>query len=280
MTVLDMLANWPGWDKKTAEELMASPAWAMTVRYGDEEMRLKFSSAPPRDVIGLRIAFDGEEHFLGLGNRETFPDLNILWHEKKRLPDALVLALIEKECGYLLQLLENAVRRQLKVIGLADPEERADAQGFEVTDAGGRIVASFSMTLSHMVKTSFGDVSNIDVSHPDIRAMEMSAQIQYASFMLNESDAAGIASGDYLLLPEASDPAGAKWLPQGAPDDGRFHVLADTPATLTFGELADGALPPVPEPARLLLVRNGKKIAAGSFSLLAGRPAFATEEVL
>ncbi len=280
MTALDLLANWPGWDKKTADEILASPAWAMQVRYGDSEMRLRHTTTAPRDVIALRIAFDGEEHFLGLGNRETFPDLNALWHEKKRLPDSLILALVEKECGNLLQLLENAVRRQLSVIGLADPAERPTAQGFEVVDAAGNIVAFFSLTLSHMVKTAFGDVTNIDTSHPDICAMEMLADIQYAVFRLNDADAKGLASGDALLLPEATNLLGAKWLPQGAPKDGHFHVLAEMPGTLTFGALAEGSLPAIPEPIRLKLVRDGKTLAVGSFASVGGQQAFAIEEVL
>lgn len=279
-TPSDMLANWPGWDRKTADELIASPAWAMRVRWGDAEMRMRFAEDAPRDVIGLRIAFDGEEHFLGLGNRASFPDLNALWAEKKRLPDALVLALVEKECGNLLQLLENAVRAQLTVIGLADPEARASARGFEVTDAKGTRVAFFSMTVSPLVKEAFGDVSHIDTSHPEIRALEMPAAAEYASFLLNDAEAAGLAPGDCLLLPEAEGPAPGRWIPQGVPADGRFHVVADAPGTLAFGALADGVLPEVPPPGRLALVRDGKTLAVGSFCRLGIRPAFAVEEVL
>lgn len=280
MTPSDMLANWPGWEHKTADELIACPAWAMSVRWGDAETRLRFSKEAPRDVIGLRIAFDGEEHFLGLGNRETFPDLNALWTEKKRLPDALILALVEKECGDLLQMLENAVRAQLTVIGLADPAGRADARGFEVTDAKGRILAFFSMTVSPLVQEIFGDVAHIDTAHPTIRALEMPAVAEYASFLLGGDEAAGIAPGDCLLLPEADGPAAGKWLPQGVPADGRFHVVADAPGTLTFGALADGVLPSVPPPERLALVRDGKTLAVGSFCRLGIQPAFAVEEVL
>ncbi len=280
MTPSDMLANWPGWETKTAEELIASPAWAMTVRWGDEEMRLRFSKTAPRDVIGLRIAFDGEEHFLGLGNRETFPDLNILWNEKKRLPDALILALIEKECGPLLQLLENAVRAQLSVIGLAEPEARAGTQGFEVVNAKGKIVAFFSMNVSRLILDAFGDIANIDTTHPEIRALEMPAMAQYATFLLNEEEAAGLATGDCLLLPEVANPAAAKWLPQGVPSDGRFYIVADAPGVLTFGHLVDGVLPTIPKPDRLMLMRDGKTVAVGSFCTLGAQPAFAVEEVL
>ncbi len=280
MNLIDMLANWPGWNQKTPQEILDSPAWAMKVRWDDTEMILRCSKEAPRDVIGIRIAFDGEEHFLGLGNRETFPDLNILWTEKKNLPDALILALIEKECGALLQLLENAVRCQLTVLGLASPEERAGTQGFEVVDARGQIVAFFSMTVSRMVTLNFGDVAHVDTTHPEIRALEMPAFIQYATFRLNDDEAATIASGDCLLLPEAKDPSTAKWLMLHVPADDAFYVLADQPAAITFGEMVDGNLPTLPPPTRLSLVRNGKTLAVGSFCHLGEQPAFAIEEVL
>ncbi len=280
MTLIDMLANWPGWDKKTPDAIMASPAWAMKVRWNDDEMTLRCSKEAPRDVIGIRIAFDGEEHFLGLGNRTTFPDLNTLWTEKKNLPDALILALIEKECGALLQLLENAVRGQLTVLGLASPEERAGTQGFEVVDAHGQIVAFFSMNVSRLITINFGDVAHIDTSHPEIRALEMPAFVQYARFLLNDDEAAAIASGDCLLLPETNDSSTTKWLMQSVPADDAFYVLADQTSALTFGEMADGNLPAFPPPKRLTLVRNGKTIAVGSFCYLGLQPAFAIEEVL
>lgn len=280
MTALDMLANWPGWDRKTADELLASPAWSMIVRYGDAEMRMRRSGTAPRDVIGLRISLDGEEHFLGIGDREAFPDLNMLWSEKKRLPDALVLALVEKECGNLLQLLENAIRRQLKVIGLADVGERMQAQGFEVVDTNGKVVLFFSLTLSSMVKEALGDVANIDTAHSEIRALEMPAIVSYASFSLNEEEAKGIATGDYLLLPETKNLAGAKWLLNEVPKDGRFYVIADRDEAIQFGALADGVLPPLPKPERLALVRDNKRIAVGSFVQIGRENAFAIEEVL
>lgn len=281
MTAIDMLANWPGWETKTPEDFLTSPAWSMMVRYGDDEMRLRLTSNPPRDVIGLRIAFDGEEHFLGLGNREIFPDLSALWNEKRRLPDALLLALIEKECGNLLQLLENAVRSQLTVIGLAKPEARDGAQGFEVVSAkGNKLLLTFSLSLSHRVKSVFGDVAHIDTAHPEIRALEMPSLIQYAAFELNEDEAAALTPGDYLLLPETTNLASARWLPQGIPNDGRYYVLAAEPAPLTFGNLTDGALPPIPEPDQLVLARNGRTLAAGHFCMLGRQRAFALEEIL
>lgn len=280
MTVLDLLANWPSWNKKTPEEILASPAWAMVVRYGDEEMRLRRCDTAPRDVIGLRISFDDEEHFLGLGKREQYPDLSLLWYEKKRLPDALILALIEKECCNLLQLLENGVRRQLKIIGLASPDERMDAQGFEVVDKKGNVVAFFSLSLSHMVKVAFGDIANVDVTHPLIRDMELPTKLQYASFVLGDDDVENLAAGDYLMLPERKNPVAAKWLPTGAPKDGRLYVLADEPYSLKFSNFADGMLPPIPEPNRLVLVKDDRVLAYGTIAKFGLEAAFAIEEVL
>ena len=120
MNTMDFLAKWPGWSNKTPAELLSSPAWAMRVRWGDDEVLLRISDNRPRDIVALKIALDGEEHFLGIGQRDAFPDLSALWSRKDEIPQTLVLALVEKECGKLLQLIENAVRRQLTVIGLTD----------------------------------------------------------------------------------------------------------------------------------------------------------------
>ena len=139
MNEMQLLQRWPGWAGRTPREIMDSPAWSMRTRWGDDETRLRFSDNRPRDVLGLKIAFDDEEHFLGIGEREAFPDLAALWDRKSDLPGTLMLALVEKECGKLLQLLENAVRRQLRVIGLAEASEREGTRGMEVVGEGGGI---------------------------------------------------------------------------------------------------------------------------------------------
>ena len=157
MNEMHILSSWPGWAEKSSEDLLQHEAWSMRVRWGDEEARLRLSDNRPRDVIALEITFDDEPHFLGIGERETFPDLYKLWDRKNEIPQNLVLALIEKECGKLLQLLENSVRRQLKIVGFVDFSRRAGTRGFEVVGLDGRIIASFALDVSPVVLESFGD---------------------------------------------------------------------------------------------------------------------------
>ena len=149
MNAFDILKIWPGISEASVEDIFAHPAWAMPCLWGDERCVLRKAAAKPRDIIGLAIELDDDAHFLGLGNRESFPDLHDLWLRKAELPSALILALVEKECGELLQLIENAVRRQVRVVGLDDPEKRASALAFEViSTVDGRITSSFNKLVS------------------------------------------------------------------------------------------------------------------------------------
>ena len=82
MNEMHILSSWPGWAEKTPEDLLRHEAWSMRVRWGDDEARLRFSDNRPRDVLALKIAFDDEEHFLGIGERETFADpFNLSQHQ-------------------------------------------------------------------------------------------------------------------------------------------------------------------------------------------------------
>lgn len=278
MNEMDLLARWPGWDAKTPRELMESAAWAMRVRWGDDEARLRFSDNRPRDVIGLEIAFDDEKHFLGIGERAAFPDLAALWDRKNDIPRNLVLALVEKECGRLLQLLENAVRRELKVIGLADPDGRAGTRGFEVVGTDGGIIASFALEVSPLVVEAFGDISAIDTSHVSIRSMTRPAVVEYAVFGLGP-ESATIEPGDYLLAPELESSAGAKWCTENAPDDGKFRLRAPSPEPIVFSSFADDEMPAIPDPDALELYHGSKRVAAGRAARLGEQSAFAVEEV-
>lgn len=278
MNEMQLLQRWPGWAGRTPREIMDSPAWSMRTRWGDDETRLRFSDNRPRDVLGLKIAFDDEEHFLGIGEREAFPDLAALWDRKSDLPGTLMLALVEKECGKLLQLLENAVRRQLKVIGLADPSEREGSRGMEVVGADGRIIASFALEISPLVTEAFGDISAIDASHPAICSMTRPAFAEYAVFSLG-ADSSAVASGDYLLAPELDSPAAAKWCVDAGEDDGKYRLRSVSPVEVAFAAFADGFMPEIPAPGALDLYCGPKKIASGRVVRLGMQSAFAVEEV-
>ena len=278
MNEMHILSSWPGWAEKSSEDLLQHEAWSMRVRWGDEEARLRLSDNRPRDVIALEITFDDEPHFLGIGERETFPDLYKLWDRKNEIPQNLVLALIEKECGKLLQLLENSVRRQLKIVGFVDFSRRAGTRGFEVVGLDGRIIASFALDVSPVVLESFGDISAIDTSHPSIRSMVRPASVEYAAFSLG-ADSSNIESGDYLLAPELDNPAAAKWCVENPSDDGKFHLRSAANSAISFASFVDSALPPPPEPELLELFFGSKSIATGRISRLGAQVAFAVEEV-
>lgn len=278
MNEIQILSSWPGWAEKRPEELLEHEAWSMRVRWGDEEARLRLTGNRPRDVIALEIAFDGEAHFLGIGERSTFPDLSALWDRKSDVPQNLVLALVEKECGKLLQLLENSVRRQLKITGIADASERAGARGFEVVGLDGRIIAAFALDVTPAVLEAFGDISAIDTAHASVRSMARSAVAEYAVFSLG-SDPDEIESGDYLLAPELDNPAAAKWCVENPPDDGRYRLRASASEMVPFAAFVDGAMPPVPAPEALELFFGSKHVASGRASRLGAQAAFAAEEV-
>lgn len=279
MNDLELLTRWPGWDKKSPEALLAEPSWALRTRWGDDEVRLRLTDNRPRDVIALKIAFDDEEHFLGLGCREAFPDLATLWERKQDIPQTLVLALIERECGKLFQLLENTVRRQLRVIGLTDVAERDGTRGFEIVTKKGTIIADFALTLSDMVIEAFGDISAIDTTHADIRSMTRPATAEYAVFSLSE-ESANLEAGDYLLMPELENLMTARWSMEAPAADGKFHVRAARQTNLSFGELADNALPEIPQPTELELFSGAKLVATGRYDRLGEQAALAIEEVL
>ena len=280
MSAFDILKSWPGISDASAEELFAHPAWAMPCQWSDERCILRRAAAKPRDVIGIAVTLDDDPHFLGLANRETFPDLHDLWERKAELPSALILALIEKECGDLLQMIENVARRQVGVTGLDDPEKRSGAIAFEVISlADGSIRASFVLDMKPSMARTFGQLRFLDVSHESLREMARPARAVYATFDLPPEDAAGIATGDYLMLPEVESGAGGEWKCT-FPDDGRYRVVSRDDTELTFAALADGNVPPLPAPCELELRRGDEVVARGRFKELCSRPAFVVEEVL
>jgi hypothetical protein len=280
MNAFDVLKTWPGMSEASAEELFAHPAWAMPCQWGDEKCVLRRAAAKPRDVIGLSITLDDDAHFLGLGNRESFPDLHNLWSRKTGLPNALVLALVEKECGDLLQLIENVARRQVRVIGLDDPEKRAGALAFDVISlSDGSIKASCVFDVKPSTARTFGQLRFLDVSHESLRTMERPARAVYSVFDLPESDVAGLAPGDCLMLPELEAGVSGEWR-CSIPEDGRIRAVSAGETMISFASVADGALPPLPAPSALELYRGQEVVARGRFGALCSKPAFVIEEVL
>ncbi len=280
MNALDMLKTWPGLCEATAEEIFAHPAWAVPCQWGDERCCLRRAAAKPRDVIGISITLDDDAHFLGLANCENFPDLSELWYQKKELPPNLVLALVEKECGALLQMIENLARRQVRVIGLDDVEKRASALAFEVVSLmDGSLRATFVLDIRPSMVRTFGQLRFLNVRHEAIRLMERDARWVYALFDLTESDISNLSVGDYLMLPELDENVAGEWICE-IPHDNHLRVIARDVQLISFAAFVDETMPSMPTPMALELYRGNTLIARGRYGKLCNRATFILEEVL
>ena len=286
----EILASLPGWADATPAKLLAHPAWTLPCRFGEEPASMRLDAIRPADTLDVLVRFENEEHVLGLSDSPAFPELHAVWASKSEMPEPVLLALMEKECGGLFQLLENAVRRQLTVVGLAH-EPRAEGESLAArVSAGGSDVAVFTLTNSRMVTGALGLLRNIDVAHPSIRSMQLPGELEFAVFALSSSDAP--STGDALLLPEidlsaASAPVrlivAGRFVAQaetgltGWADDGRWRVVRAERVSISFGDLADfadGTTQWAGSPAlsslgkttpelALSLVRNGLTVASG-----------------
>ena len=139
------VASLPG----TPDAILDSPAFAMPCRLGEETAMLRPAQVAPSeaDTLALEIAFGDEPHTLHLARSPRFAQLDKLWDSRADVPEPILLALVERECGPLFQLLENAVRKQLRLTGLRNVSRdvsRRDAEGAEAQ----RAASSFSMAIS------------------------------------------------------------------------------------------------------------------------------------
>lgn len=268
MDAFELLRKWPTWEKANAATVLASPAWRMPVKFDGRDAKLRIDASPePSDAVRLRVMFDGEHHVLDIFDSEAFPDLHMLWSKRDALPQEIVLALVEKECGPLLQLMEDVTRKQLSVDGLGSDNPAWPSKTFVLEDGGSRI--SFALDLSPTMEIMLGRLDLLDPAHESIRSLERSAEAEYAAVSLSDEDFASLAPGDFVLLPDGAEP---RWTVE-KPLDGQVHVLGPEVASLTFAQMADDALPPVPESGAFSLVRFGEKFATGTRSQVGDRPA-------
>lgn len=294
MKPLDILSSLPAAAAAPPARILDSPAFAMPCRFGDEPALLRPAAVRPADTLDLAILFGEEPHVLGLARSPRFPELDAVWDSRGDVPAPLLLALAEKECGPLFQLLENAVRRQLRLTGLA--EAAVPGSAALALEAAG---IPFVLTRTPAIESAFGGhLRNLDLSHPAVRDLALSAETEYAAFALPAADLAALAPGDALLVPEigtvpprlivdgrfAVDAGGVSPFT----DDGRCRVVASEVRSVALGGLFDaaedaGAVPGLlpaapgsgPVPLRLLL--SGRTVAHGRLDRLGDQPAFVVE---
>ena len=285
MKPLEILVAIPKWAKATPDQVLDSPAFAMPCRLGEEQVSLRLGAVQPSDTLDLAILFGDEQHSLRLARSTRFPELDKVWDSRADMPEPILLALVEKECGPLLQMLENAVRRQLRLVGLAASVADAQTLSVQVND----IV--FSLTRSETVTAAFGILRHLDLASPALRAATFAAETEFAAFALAPSDLSSLSVGDALLVPEVGsvpprlvvdgrfvvDESGV------APfaDDGRCRVVAAEIRNVSLGELFDAAENPRrvegEAPGQLRLTQGGKTVAYGRLDRLGEQPAFVVE---
>ena len=288
MKTHEILSMLPQWADAAPETLLDSPAWAMPCRLGDDSATLRRADVTPCDTLDLAGLLDGERHVLSIADSPRFADIHALWPSRAEVPEPILLALVEKECGPLLQLVENAVRRQLKIEGLVS-ESIPDARTVfaQVNDV------VFGLTRSQMVEAAFGQLRFIDCSHQAVRDAVLPCETELAAFTLPAAELASLAVGDALLLPEVGT-VPPRLVVDGRfvvdengvipfKDDGRLRVVGAETRTVTLGELFDRAESPAPEksavPAQIRLVATGKTVAHGRLDRLASHPAFIVESL-
>jgi len=290
----EILAQLPECAKASAEAILASPAWTMPCRMGEASCTMRLDAERPADTLDLSIRLEGEDHVLSIADSETFPELHAVWAARADMPEPVLLALVEKDCGPLLQLVENAAHRQLSVQGLAKEPAGDDALAARV-DADGKTLAVFKLTSSPALVSALGVLRFIDVGNPAVRDSVLSAEVEYATFALSAADLEALSPGDNLLLPEVgtvdprvivdgrfavTDSGVNPWV-----DDGLLRVVRAEPLSMSVGDLMDAAnggraAEPVPAPETALkLTRMGKTVATGRFGKLASQNAFAVDAV-
>ena len=295
MKSLEILQALPKWAKARPEQVLDSPAFAMPCRLGDASATLRREVFEATDTLDLAVLFGNEPHTLRLARAARFAELDKIWESRADVPEPILLALAERDCGTLFQLLENVVRRQFKIVSIAAAPSGGDESpscGFRIEDI------FFSLSRSDTVVAALGNVRHLELSHPSLRAETLPAETEYAAFALPSVDLAALAVGDALLLPEiGSVPArlavDGRFVVDGngvSPfmDEGRCRVVAIEPRTVTLGELFDAAegsaaegtlvkvgVPPAQTSLRLVL--SGREIARGRLDRLGDQNAFVVE---
>ena len=261
--------------------------YVLACRIGEKQETLRLDAVEAADTLDLSICFGDEPHILRLSRSPRFNELDKVWDCRADVPEPILLALVEKDCGELFQMLENAVRRQLRLAGLASGEDGSGAQMLfaQVADV------TFALTRSDAVVSAFGSLRNLDLSHPSLRGETLSAETEYAAFALSAANLSSLAVGDALLLPEIGS-VSPRIVVDGrfviddrgvSPffDDGRCRVLAAEPRVVALGELFDAAESPhgVEGAAanQLRLVQGGKTLANGRLDVVGDQHAFIVE---
>ena len=271
MDALDLLREWPSWRKAGAGKILSSPAWRLDVLYDDRAGVLRTAGGDAsEDRLWLEVKLEDERHILGVSDSAAFSELYRVWALREKLPPEVRMALVERDCAPLFQMLEDALRRQFSVVGFAEGPGEAHVRPFEVALADEEQPIAFALDFSPAMEIDFGRLENLDTSHPSIREMTREVEAEYAQIPLVGETPPEIAAGDLLLRPEGAEP---RWVTELPADESVICVLGAERHTLTFAQLVDGT-EPVPPTASYRIVRGNSTLATATLSQVGSHPAF------
>ena len=275
MKPIELLSKLEAFAGLDPQAILAHPAWSVPVQWNGASAVLRADAVTPAETLNLSVRFGNDASVLGLAPSEAFPELSKLFPVRNEVPQPILLAIVEKEAGPFLQMLENVMRRELSVQGLAEaPAEGARA--FGVTGVSPAV--TFTLTLPDALLRELGDLRHLDCTHPSIAETKVKMEVVYAVFDLSAEEEAGLAPGDYLLLPEMSaEKPGRVCMPGAVPSD-RLRVIAAERADILFAAALDDDLRCAAVGTDdLLLAKGDRRIASGRLSKLGVQPAFAVE---
>ena len=281
MKSFELIETLAAFRRMSPAEILAHPAWRMPLTWKESGAFLRSDAVAPAEAIWLNVRFEKEECALGLVPSPEFPDLSAIFPVRGEVPEAIVLAVIEKEVGPLFQALENTVRREFAVVGLREGGAPAESVAFRVTDEGGEERASFALSLTPALVADLGRLDFLDAEHESVAAMKVKGEMVFAEFDLTAAEIAALKVGDHLLLPElAEGMPGAFWPDEQLRED-RVRVAASKPAEFAFADVVAGVeelrSAPVDD---LTLALGARRIASGRRVTLGEQPAMVLEEVL
>ena len=282
MKPLELLQYLDEFRGMTPDQVMTHPAWSYPVPWGGGMAMLKADGMRPAETVELDVAFEKSVCRLGLAPSPALPDFSKLFGVRDAVPPSILLAVVEKEAGPLFQTLENAVRKEFSVKGLAAADGEGDVAPwcFRLVDASGADVLTFTLSQTADVRGAFGNLVCLDCAHPSISECSLTGEIEFATFDLADEEVAGLAPGDHLLLPEMLDEKPGRVLLPGQEDAARCRVVASTPIRVLFSDVVEGTeamrSPTVDD---LTLVKGGCRLASGRLTKLGEQPAFAIETV-
>lgn len=254
MEAADILKSWPGLTRAGAETVFASPAWRLAMR--SDGITVTHGAALAEDPLVLDVTLDDEPAQLALVDSPAFPDLHLLWSRRRELPEALLLALVEKECGALFTLVEGLTRRLFALKGFSASTEELHP----LMARGENVSFNFGLTFSPALLAEFGRLENLDPTHAAIRALTRPARAVEGLLLLTDDELVSLQSGDAVILPEEFGRA-AKWETCEALEaSDAISIVVPGESDLTFASFVDGNYPPIPETKEFELTRNGKTL--------------------